>query len=87
MKNNNVFNKFHLYPNFFSYRFVPTLRNDVILIKHGSFFRKKFLYNFTVSNFLKCINYYQIQKFVYKNFVLENLFLMVLAIKEFVSKN
>ena len=45
------------------------------------------LYKLTVSNFLKWINCYQIQQFVYKNFVLENWFLLVSAIKEFISKN
>ena len=33
------------------------------------------------------MNYYQIQQFVYKNFVLENVLLMVSAIKEFILKN
>ena len=45
------------------------------------FFRKKILYNLTVSDLIKWINYYQIQQFVYKNFVLENRFLMGSAIK------
>ena len=34
------------------------------------FFRKKILYNLTVSYFWNWINYYQIQQFVYKNFLL-----------------
>ena len=47
------------------------LKTDVILINHGSsFFREKILYNLTVSNFLNWINYYQIQQFVHKNFIL-----------------
>ena len=48
------------------------------------FFKKKIPYNLTICNFRKWINYYQIQQFVYKNFVLENIFLMVSAIKEFI---
>ena len=35
----------------------------------------------------KWINYYQIQQFVYKNFILENYFLMISTIKEFIFKN
>ena len=33
------------------------------------------------------MNYYQIQQFLKKKFVLENVFLMILAIKEFIFKN
>ena len=33
------------------------------------------------------MNYYQMQQFVYKNFVMENVFLMVSGIKEFIFKN
>ena len=51
------------------------------------FFKKKTLYNLTVSDFRKGINYYQIQQFVYKNFVLENFFKMFSAIKKFIFKN
>ena len=40
-------------------------------------------YNCTISNFRKWINYYQIQQFVYKNFVMKNVFLLISAIKEF----
>ena len=47
---------------------------------------EKILYNLTVSNFWKWINYYKIQQFVYENCVLESSFLMVSAIKEFFSK-
>ena len=36
------------------------------------FFKKKIPYNLKISNFWKWINYYQIQQFVYKNFVLES---------------
>ena len=32
------------------------------------------------------MNYYQIQQFFYKNFVLGNIFLMVSAIKKFILK-
>ena len=38
-------------------------------------------------HFLEWINYNQIQLFLYKNFVLENWFLMVSVIEEFISKN
>ena len=41
----------------------------------------------TVSYFWNWINYYQIQQIVHKNFVVENWFLMVSAIKEFISEN
>ena len=51
------------------------------------FFREKISHNLTISNFRKWINYYQIQQFVYKSFVLENVFLLVSAIKEFIFKN
>ena len=53
----------------------------------NNFFKEKILYNLAVSNFWKLINYYQIQQFVYKNFVLENWFLMVSAVIEFTFKN
>ena len=43
-------------------------------------------YNLIISNFRKRINYYQIQQFVHKNFVLENVFLMFSAIKELIFK-
>ena len=33
------------------------------------------------------MNYYQIQQFVYKNFVLKNCFFIISAIKEFTFKN
>ena len=51
------------------------------------FFKKKIPYNLTISNFRKWINYYQIQQFVYENFVLKNVSLMVSTIKEFIFKN
>ena len=52
--------------------------------KHKKTAFNKFYFYLAVSNFFKLISYYQIQQFVYKNFVLENLFLMVSAIKEFI---
>ena len=48
------------------------------------FFRQKISDNLTISNFRKWINYYQIQQFFHKNFVLKNVFLMVSDIKEFI---
>ena len=51
------------------------------------FFRKKILYNMTVSYFWNWINYYQIQQFVYKHFVLKICFFIIPAIKEFIFKN
>ena len=61
------------------------LQNDAILINHESFFQEKDSLQLTVSNFLKGLNYYQIQQFFYKNIVLENCFLMISAIKEIIS--
>ena len=60
--------------------------NDAILIM-VHFFKKKILYNLTASYFWNWINYYQIQQFVYKNFVLKNCFFIITAIKEFIFKN
>ena len=51
------------------------------------FFNKKIPYNLTIFNFRKWINYYQIQQYFYKNFILENVFLMASAIEEFIFKN
>ena len=42
MQKNNAFNKFYSYPNFFSYRFIKYLKNDAILINHGSSLGKRF---------------------------------------------
>ena len=84
---NNAFNKFYFYPNFFSYRFIPTFKKWCDSNKSRIIFSGKRLYNLTVSNFLKLTIYYQIQQFVYKNFVFESWFLMVSVIKEFVLKN
>ena len=50
-------------------------------------FWKKIFYNLIVSNFLKWMNYYEIQQLVYKNFILHNWFLMISVIKEFIFKN
>ena len=64
------------------------LKNYAILINYKSLFqRKKIPYNLTISNFRKWTNCYQIQQFVYKNFVLENVLLIVSANKEFIFKN
>ena len=41
MQKNNAFNEFYFNPNFFSYRFISNLKNNVILINHGSFFEEK----------------------------------------------
>ena len=85
MQENNVFGKFYFWRTFFLIASYQILQNDAILINH--FFKKKILYSLTVSNFLKWINYYQIQKIVFKNFVLEISFWMLSVIKEFIFKN
>ena len=57
------------------------LKNYAIFINYKSLSQEK------DSNFRKGINYFQIQQFVYKNFVLENVCLVVSAIEEFIFKN
>ena len=85
---NNFINKFYFCPNIFSYRFEPNLKKWFDTNKSRfTFFKKKFLYNMNVSYFLNWINYYQIQQFVNKNFVLKNCFSIISAIKEFIFKN
>ena len=88
IQKNNVINKFYFCPILFSYRFESNFwkwcdSNKLWFI----FFRKKILYNLTVSYFWNWINYYQIQQFVYKYFVLKNCFFIISAIKEFIFKN
>ena len=61
-------------------------KNDVILINHESFYQEKDSLQLNCFQFLKWINYYQIQQFVYKSFVLENWVLIVSTIKEFISE-
>ena len=74
-------------PTFFLIASYQILKNYAISINYKSLFQKKIPYNVTIFNFRKWINYYQIPQFIYKNFVLENVFLTVLAIKEFSFKN
>ena len=77
MQKNNFINKFYFCPNFFSYRFSPNFKKLCGFNKlQITFSRKRFPTTF-----------YQIQQFVYKNFFLENVFLIVSAIKEFIFKN
>ena len=61
--------------------------NGAILINNGSFFQGEDFLQLECFQFIKSINYYQIQQFVYKHFILENCFLMILAVKEFIFKN
>ena len=49
-------------------------------MKDNNFFGRLFL-------FKQKINYYQIQQFVYKNFVVKNYFFIISTIKEFIFKN
>ena len=58
----------------------------IILINYKSLFQEKNSLQLNHFQFSK-MNYYQIQQFVYKNFVLENVFLMVSAIKKFIFEN
>ena len=41
MQKDNAFNKFYFHPNFFSYRFIPNFKNNMILISHVLFSQEK----------------------------------------------
>ena len=41
MQKNNAFNKIYFFQNFFLIASYQILKNDVILINHGSFFQEK----------------------------------------------
>ena len=68
-------------PTFFLIASYQILKHYAILINYKSFFKEK------DSLQLNHFQFSKIQQFVYKNFVLENVFLMVLDIKEFIFKN
>ena len=54
---------------FYLYASCQVLKNDVILINHGSFFQEK---NPLLFNRFQFSEMNKIEQFIYKNFVLEN---------------
>ena len=74
---NNCINKCYFCPNFFSYRFIPNFKKLCDFNKlRITLSRKRFFTTWPFPIFWKWFNYYQIQQFVYKIFVLENFFLV-----------
>ena len=84
-----VFLKIHIFWKSFrksKFKLDTPLKNEFFLTSGSYLFSSEWIL-YWWKWFEKQINYYQIQQFVYKNIVLENVFLMVAAIKEFIFKN
>ena len=84
---NNFIKKYYFCPNLFSYRFEPNFKKLCDSNKSRFIFLgKRFSTNMIASYFWNRINYYQIQQFFYKNFVLQNCFCKLLHYIELLAK-